>query len=159
MGMVLLLLLLSLMASRSSASLARTHHTISLMRDYTNSNKSSSLILSQIYDIRGGGDEDASSAPYEPSYNYASPQQQQQQQPPPQLDGTAGLSPTEPLTSSSSEYTNPSYEYRETVEDRIDAWRKQQQVCSYNINDSTCSFSLVRLYILLDSSLMLNVVY
>ena len=161
MGMVLLLL--SLMASRSSASLARTHHTISLMREYTtNSNKSSSLILSQIYDIRGGGDEDASSAPYEPSYNYAAPQQQQQQQhqqPPPQLDGTAGLSPTEPLTSSSSEYTNPSYEYRETVEDRIDAWRKQQQVCSYNINDSTCSFCLVRLYILLDSSLMLNVVY
>lgn len=158
MGMVLLLL--SLMASRSSASLARTHHTISLMREYTtNSNKSSSLILSQIYDIRGGGDEDASSAPYEPSYSYAAPQQQLQQQPPPQLDGTAGLSPTEPLTSSSSEYTNPSYEYRETVEDRIDAWRKQQQVCSYNINDSTCSFCLVRLYILLDSSLMLNVVY
>ena len=159
MGMVLLLL--SLMASRSSASLARTHHTISLMREYTtNSNKSSSIILSQIYDIRGGGDEDASSAPYEPSYNYAAPQQQQQhQQPPPQLDGTAGLSPTEPLTSSSSEYTNPSYEYRETVEDRIDAWRKQQQVCSYNINDSTCFFCFEILYILLDSSLMLNVLY
>ena len=162
MGIVLLLL--SLMASRSSASLARTHHTISLMREYTtNSNKSSSIILSQIYDIRGGGDEDASSTPYEPSYNYAPQQQQQQQQqhqqPPPQLDGTAGLSPTEPLTSSSSEYTNPSYEYRETVEDRIDAWRKQQQVCSYNIHDSTCSFCLVRLYILLDSSLMLNVAY
>ena len=148
MGMILLLLL-SLMASRSSASLVPTHHTISVVRDYyANNNKSSSTILSQMYNIRGGGDgEDASSAPYEPSYNYAHPQQQQQQQPPPQLDGAAGLSPTEPLASSSSEYnTNPSYEYRETVEDRIDAWRRQQQVCSL-IGDSTCFFCFGILYV------------
>lgn len=134
MDMISLLMLLSLMASRSYASLAPTHHTISVMRDY---NKSPSIILSQIYNIRGGGDgDDSSSSPYEPSYNYAAPQQQQQQQhqqPPPQLDSTAGSPRTESLTSSSaSEYTNPSYEYRETVEDRIDAWRKQQQVCSCN---------------------------
>ena len=162
-GMILLLLLLSLMASRSSASLVPTHHTISVMRDYyANGNKSSSILLSQIYDIRGGGGdgEDASSTPYEPSYNYAHPQQQQQQQqqqPPPQLDGAAGLSQTEALASSSNEYANPSYEYRETVEDRIDAWRRQQQVCSL-IGDSTCFLFQNTVY-MLDLSLMLNAIY
>jgi len=98
-------MLLASVANQVSASLAPQH-------SYPHSNIHAS-ILSQITRIRGGEGEES---PPETTYNQYAAQNQQQmanpnfQQPP------------------STTTNDPMYEYRETVEDRIDAWRKQQLV-------------------------------
>eukprot|EP00578_Thalassiosira_sp_NH16_P010351 CAMPEP_0181106200 /NCGR_PEP_ID=MMETSP1071-20121207/16401_1 /TAXON_ID=35127 /ORGANISM="Thalassiosira sp., Strain NH16" /LENGTH=380 /DNA_ID=CAMNT_0023189583 /DNA_START=85 /DNA_END=1227 /DNA_ORIENTATION=- len=106
-------------------------------------NKQSRIILSQIFnDIRGGGDsggEDYSFTPNANAYNYGS----QLQQPPQEMgnqyvqsnspDSPPAVVPTTPTEynmgamGGAAGANHPMGEYRETVEDRIDAWRKQQQ--------------------------------
>lgn len=145
--MFFVLTMTSEVATRASAA-SLSPSQLSIMR--TNNprhihcqNINQSSILSQLHEIRGGGSEDppSGSEPYN-NNNYGAQQQQQQ---PPQMMG----SPNFQSTSSSAqptagEYNNmngmggaasntdPNYEYRETVEDRIDAWRKQQQVCDFS---------------------------
>mmetsp|Transcript_36167 Transcript_36167/g.76018 ORF Transcript_36167/g.76018 Transcript_36167/m.76018 type:complete len:436 (-) Transcript_36167:275-1582(-) len=106
----------------------------------------------RINDVRGGdvGDDDSSSAAPE-NFNYNNsvvppPQQQQQMGDSPNFQSPTPpiISPTAPVATSGQYNTldgnsgvvggvgttsnnDPNYEYRETVEDRIDAWRRQQQ--------------------------------
>ena len=109
------MLLASVVAKQVFASLAPQH-------SYPHSNIHTS-ILSQITRIRGGEGEE-STPPPETTYNQYSAQNQQ-----PQMTNPNFQQPPA---------NDPMYEYRETVEDRIDAWRKQQLVS----NQSMLLFSL-----------------
>lgn len=110
------MLLASVVAKQVLASLAPQH-------SYPHSNIHTS-ILSQITRIRGGEGEGKSTPLPETTYNQYTSQQNQQQQINPNFQ--------QPPTN------DPMYEYRETVEDRIDAWRKQQLVSNYNMLLFSC---------------------
>jgi len=116
-------MLLASVANQVLASLAPQH-------SYPHSNIHAS-ILSQITRIRGGEGEGSSTPLPEKTYNHYSAQQNQQQQ---QMTNPNFQQPPSTTTN------DPMYEYRETVEDRIDAWRKQQLVSDF------CCCSVVRLF-------------
>ena len=156
-GMMMLLLMTSgSLASASmpppqlSSAVMRVSHRSSQSTD--------SRLLSQIYDIRGGSDGNTENQPStsfasggQPSSSYttydaAAQQQQQSQINNPNFQSTSSSSLSPPLSTlappqvgdydssmNDAPTTNADqpmmYGYnRETVEDRIDAWRKQQQV-------------------------------
>jgi len=135
---MIFVLLTSGIAAQTSASLMAplqlsTRKSSFARHSDCHSNNQPSL-LSQLNDIRGGGDSDDSPPPG--TYNYGAHQQQQQQPaqtgspnfqfassvPPTMATGQNSMDGTGGVTSN-----HPNYQYRETVEDRIDAWRKQQQ--------------------------------
>ena len=99
--------------------------SLSPQHSYPHSNIHTS-ILSQITRIRGGEGEGSSTPPPETTYNQYSAQNQQPQMANPNFQ--------QPPTN------DPMYGYRETVEDRIDAWRKQQLV------STMCCCSVVRIF-------------
>ena len=107
-----LILLASVVAKQVFASLAPQHRL-----SYPHGNIHAS-ILSQITRIRGGEGEGSSTPLPETTYNQYAAQNQPQQQ-------MANPNFQQPPTN------DPMYEYRETVEDRIDAWRKQQLVSDH----------------------------
>jgi len=125
------MLLASVVAKQVFASLGPQH-------SYPHSNINAS-ILSQITRIRGGEGEEYTPPP-ETTYNQYSAQNQQ----PPQMTNPNFQQPPGSTTN------DPMYEYRETVEDRIDAWRKQQLVsalccCSVVINAALfCSHHMLK---------------
>jgi len=110
------LILLASVANQVLASLAPQHR---LSHPHSNIHTS---ILSQITRIRGGEGEGSSTPPPETTYNQYAAQNQQPQQ---QMANPNFQQPPSTTTN------DPMYEYRETVEDRIDAWRKQQLVSNY----------------------------
>lgn len=97
--------------------------SLSPQHSYPHSNIHTS-ILSQITRFRGGEGEGSSTPPPETTYNQYAAQNQQQM---------ANPNFQQPPTN------DPMYEYRETVEDRIDAWRKEQLVSDYNMLLFSCS--------------------
>lgn len=110
------LMLLASVANQVFASLAPQHRL-----SYPHGNINAS-ILSQITRIRGGEGEGSSAPPPETTYNQYTTQNQEPQQ-------MANPNFQQPPPGSTA--NDPMYEYRETVEDRIDAWRKQQLVSNY----------------------------
>ena len=109
-------MLLASVANQVFASLAPQHRL-----SYPHGNINAS-ILSQITRIRGGEGEESSTPPPETTYNQYAAQNQQAQMTDPNFQQTPSTTANDPM-----------YEYRETVEDRIDAWRKQQLVSNYNM--------------------------
>ena len=156
-GLMMLLLMASgSLLPIASASMPPPQLSSAVMRvSHRSSQSTDSRLLSQIYDIRGGSDSSnenqpsTSSASGEPSSSYttydAAAQQQQSQINNPNFQSTSSASLSPPSTLAPPQVgdydssmngaptTNANqpmmYGYnRETVEDRIDAWRKQQQV-------------------------------
>ena len=130
----------ALIASQASASLSplstRLYITKRLQLSPWNKHEPSRLLSridsAALYKIRGGSSEQDPPSIQGATYDYAAPQQQQQQQPP-QMNTpppfATGEFIDEGMGTTPGNTADPMYGYRETVEDRIDAWRKQQQVC------------------------------
>ena len=78
----------------------------------------------RLHEIRGGSDNN------DGSYSFVDASQNQSKQQPPTTQTMSN--PNIPLEENNYAAfpadTDPTYEYRETVEDRINAWRRQQQV-------------------------------
>ena len=154
----MMMLLLMAVVSLASASMTPPQLSSAVMRvSHRSSQSTDSRLLSQIYDIRGGSDSSnenqpsTSSASGEPSSSYttydAAAQQQQSQINNPNFQSTSSASLSPPSSTLAPPQVGGDYDSsmndapttnadqpmmygynRETVEDRIDAWRKQQQV-------------------------------
>eukprot|EP00573_Skeletonema_grethae_P002151 CAMPEP_0201689778 /NCGR_PEP_ID=MMETSP0578-20130828/3326_1 /ASSEMBLY_ACC=CAM_ASM_000663 /TAXON_ID=267565 /ORGANISM="Skeletonema grethea, Strain CCMP 1804" /LENGTH=338 /DNA_ID=CAMNT_0048174537 /DNA_START=55 /DNA_END=1071 /DNA_ORIENTATION=- len=104
--------------SRSRTKLSSLRDNIHLQRRYTLN--SSNHCKETIASLRGGSDNSGT--------NYNNPIESQQPPPPGATQPAAGGEYVDVMGANN----DPMYGYRETVEDRIDAWRKQQQHMQQN---------------------------